>query len=339
MISRSYPKRRSQLSWKTRLWFGVGALAIFGLIIVLSTDRNTAEAIPRGSDDAALSLQVGKSPDETENPGSQLKESDIADRTAGQANDDWKTYWETSSHVAFRYPPQMSLRFEPASNRIVFAQDDDAFLFQLTYHLRYASQAYHLFEGQGARMETFQVLRIGTRLYASVQLPKEEDCEREAYLVPRPNGNKSIVLTFRICNGGALLDQRDTILGNLGFPNPPEYETWETAGLKSLGLKFSYPKAFGTLTSDAQGVYHWIERLSLTARPIETFEERSGTCNGQACEQVKKSGGLVTFLTTDGELKGFIKLPEVHEVTALELTETAGTRGLLRRMLESVGPR
>ncbi len=339
MISRSYKNQRRGLTWKTRFWFGVGAIAIFGLILLLTNDRNALEAVPRSTDDMVESLKVGGEAGQAENPGSQLRESDIADRTSGSVNDDWKTYWETSSHVAFRYPPQMALRFEPTSNRIVFAQDDDAMLFQLTDHLRYASQAYKLFEGQGGQMDTFHVLRIGSRLYASVQLPKEENCDREVYLVPRPNGNRSIVYTFRFCNGGALLDQRDTILGNVGFPDPPEYETWETASLKSLGIKFSYPKAFGKLVSDEQGTYHWVERLSLTATSVEKFDTVNNTCNGQPCEINKESGGIVTYLTTEGDLRGFIKLPEEHNITALELRETAGTPGLLRRMLESASPR
>lgn len=341
MISRSYKNSRLRLTWQTRLWFGVGAIALLALGIVLATDQGDTTIIPRSAADALESLIVGPEPDSetSQNAASQISEGDIEDRSAGSVNDDWQTYWETSTHMAFRYPPQLSLRFEPATNRIVFTQDDDAFLFQLTEHLRYASQAYRLFEGQGGMMDSFQVLRIGSRLYASVQLPKEDNCDREAYLVPRPNGTKSIIFTFRICNGGTLLDQRDTILGNVGFPDPPEYETWETAGLKSLGIKVSYPKAFGKLVSDDASTLHWIERLSLTATPIETFNQENGTCNGQACELIKESGDLVTFLTTEGDLKGFIKLPEDHDVTALELSETAGSRGLLRRILESVEPR
>jgi len=294
--------------------------------------------IPKGENDQVEGLVVTSESNEN-NPATTITDSDIDDRSPGQIHDDWKTYWETSSQIAFRYPPQIKVRLDQAGARIAFVQDENALLFQLTSHLRLASEAFRLFEDRGGHTDTFTVVRIGSRLYASVELPQEDGCDREAYLVPRPNGTNSAIFTFRFCNDGALKDQRDAILGSVGFPDTPSYENWQTAGLKSLGIKLSYPKAFGQFLQDEDGIYHWVERLSLTGEPLDTFVRINDTCNGQPCELVKEDEYIKTFISIEGDLKGFIKLPDDQDAVALELRETGETQGLLRRILESVEAR
>ncbi|MBI4022880.1 hypothetical protein HY375_01835 [Candidatus Berkelbacteria bacterium] len=343
MKSRSYLMQRGS---SARLLVAASVLIVAALALWQVTHPNRSTGLLRGlvpADQLGVQLDTAAQGEgqwqSAENPGKKLAEQDVQTRDVAPPSQDWKTYWETSSDVALRYPPAMPVRFDTTSSRVVFTLGNDAFAFQLIDYLRLASQAYRAFEERGARMDTFEVVRIGERLYATVQLPDEDGCRREAYLVPRPNGNVSVVLTFRFCVGGALQNSRDTILASLGFPDAPSYETWQTVSLGEHGIKLAYPKAYGHPTLAEDGRYYFVERLSFTITPITTFDEANNTCNGQRCELIKEAGGLRAFMTTEGELKGFMTLPGDQAARALELRESAGSRGLFQRILESIQPR